>query len=365
MKELDQKIFEELISDNYFISWARGDDVLNADFWNSWEESHPLNVHEFRDAVRLARELRFRGGDVQEADIQYLWAKTSERISQARPTSGIHYFISQVTKIAAILVIPMLVVSTWLFYNQKHLTQKYSDLLANKHEQKITVVAPIGSRITLDLPDGSTVWLNSGSKITYPVVFNTQERRVSLIGEAYFKVRKDQVPFYVSNLGPEIKDYGTEFNVNSYNDEDQVTVALTEGRISFKLNCKEEFLVPGQVSVFDKTKKRVKIENTDVAIYGTWREGKYILRDTPLSAILRILQRQHNVDIRLLDPELGNYRYNATINNESLEQILKLLTLSAPIKYSYKHRMWKSDGTWERDEVEISADKTRIVKSKI
>lgn len=363
MSEWNQNIFEELISDAQFVAWVRGEDHFREEYWNSWEANHPLNIREFREATGIVKTLRFRGTDVNKADVQFLWTKTSERILRGKPVSKFRHFIIQATKVAAVLLLPVLLLSVWLFYSQYNLTQKYSRLIENKHEQKVTVVAPIGARILVDLPDGSQAWLNSGSEMTYPIIFNTKERRVILTGEAYFKVQKSETPFYVSNLGPEIKVYGTEFNVNSYSDEDFVTVALAEGKISIDLNGKEEFLEPGQVSHFDKKKNNISIENTDVMVYSSWREGKYIFRDKPLSSILRILQRQHNVNIKLLNPELGNYRYNATINNESLDQVLQLLSISAPIKYSYKQRVLNADGTYKADNVEISADKTRIIKN--
>ncbi|MDP2112655.1 MAG: DUF4974 domain-containing protein [Bacteroidota bacterium] len=363
MRQWDQNIFEELISNTQFAAWAKGEDQLKSAYWNSWEKNNPSHIEEYREALKLVQTIRFRGAEVKTADIQYLWAKTSGQISNGKPKGKLQRFIFQLTKVAAILLLPVLLVSAWLFYSQHNLTQQYSNLLENKHDQKITVIAPIGARIAVDLPDGSKAWLNSGSEISYPVIFNTSERRVSLTGEAYFKVQNGETPFFVSNLGPEIKVYGTEFNVNSYTDEDFVTVALAEGKISLDLKGKEEFLTPGEVSVFDRTKNSIAIEKSDVFVHSSWREGKYIFRDTPLSSILRILQRQHNVNIQLLNPELGNYRYNATINNESLEQILQMLSLTAPLKYDYKPKALNPDGSYEPDNIRIRADKTRIIKN--
>lgn len=363
MRQLDQNIFEELISNTQFAAWAKGEDYSKAEYWNAWEKNHPSHIEEYREALKLVQTIRFRGAEIKTADIQYLWTKTSGKISNGKPKGKLQRFIFQLTKVAAILLLPVLLVSAWLFYSQYNLTQQYSNLLENKHDQKITVIAPIGARIAVDLPDGSKAWLNSGSEISYPVIFNTSERRVSLTGEAYFKVQKGETPFFVSNLGPEIKVYGTEFNVNSYIDEDFVTVALAEGKISLDLKGKEEFLTHGEVSVFDRTKNSIAIEKSDVFVHSSWREGKYIFRDTPLSSILRILQRQHNVNIQLLNPELGNYRYNATINNESLEQIMQMLSLSAPIKYNFKRKVSNQDGRYEPGIIEIKADKTRIIKN--
>ncbi len=363
MSEWDQNIFEELISDNKFVGWAKGEDFSMEEHWTSWDKNHPEHSAEFREAILAVKNLRFSGSGISNSDVAYSWTKISEKIKQSEPVSRFRYFLSQATKVAAVLLLPFMVVSGWLLYNQQNLTQKYSNLLENKQVQNLTVVAPICARIVVDLPDGTKVWLNSGSEITYPIVFNTTERRVHLTGEAYFKVKKSETPFFVSNLGPEIKVYGTEFNVNSYANEDFVTVALAEGKVSLNSEGKEQFIEPGQVSAFDKQSKSITVENADVVTYSSWREGKYIFRDTPLSSILRILQRQYNVTINLLNPNLGNYRYNATINNESLEQILQLLSISAPIKYNYKRKELKSDGTYIPDNIDISADNTRIIKN--
>ncbi len=363
MRDWDQDIFEELISDNRFVAWVNGDEHCDKQFWDSWVLNYPQNAIEFQEAVRMVKRLNFRGLEVSQLDIEYSWAKTTARIHQQNPPSRTRQLLLKASRVAAILAIPLFLLSSWLFFSQLNLNSKYSSLLENKHNQQISIVAPIGARIKIDLPDGSMAWLNSGSELTYPVVFNNSERRVSLTGEAFFKVQKDKVPFFVSNLGPEIKVYGTEFNVNSYLNEDEVTVALVEGKISLNLGGKEEFLNPGQVSVFNRTKKSVSIENLELGSVGSWREGKYNFTDTPLSAILRILQRQHNVNIQLKNPELGNYRYRLSINNESLEQILQLLSLSAPIKYNYIHRVPNPDGSSNPDKIEISADRSRIIKN--
>lgn len=365
MSEWNQIVFEELISDNDFIAWVRGEAISKNEYWKDWVENHPQNSIEFEEAIQLVKRLNFHEPLISKAEIQYSWAKTSEIIKKSKSVSVFQYFISQAIKVAAILLLPVMLVSIWLFYSQHNLNQKYSNLLENKNEQRITVTAPIGSRIEVDLPDGSKAWLNSGSEMTYPVVFNTTERRIALTGEAYFKVQKSETPFFVSNLGPTVKVYGTEFNLNSYPDEDVISVALKSGRISLEVNEREEFLNPGQVAQFDTKGNTITIETTDVTNFSSWREGKYIFRDTPLSSILRILQRLHNVNIQLLDPKLGDYRYNATIDNESLEQILQMLSLSAPIKYNFKRRVLNADGFWKSNMIEISADKTRILKPKI
>ncbi len=364
MSSWDQNTFEELISSRQFISWVRGDEISNADIWENWEATHPDHAYEFREAVRTVKRLSFKPVEIQSADIQYLWNKTQARMNTSPLAKGKSTWLYKLLKVAAVLVLPLMLVSAWLYYSQTQLKNEYAQLVENKTDQHITITAPIGSRMVVDLPDGSKAWLNSGSELTYPVIFSSEERKVTLLGEAYFSIQKSDVPFKVGNLGPEVKVYGTEFNVNSYPNEDVVTVALAEGKVALDLNGKEEFLAPGQVSYFDRKAKQVSIETTEVHNFSSWREGRYVFRDAPLSAILRILQRQYNVNIQLSNTDLGNYRYNMTIQNESLEQIMQLLAFSAPIKYSHRHKVLNADGTYEPDHIEISADNSKkIIKN--
>lgn len=364
MSEWDETIYEDLISSRQFISWVRGDEVENADYWNQWEKNHSDHIPEFREAKRTVKMLNFKPAEVQSADIEYLWNKTQARMNIRNKPSRSASLMTTIVRAAAILTLPLLLASAWLFNSQNQLRQKYVQLVENKTDQHITIIAPIGSRMVVDLPDGSKAWLNSGSELTYPVIFSSEERKVTLLGEAYFSIQKSDVPFKLGNLGPEVKVYGTEFNVNSYPNEDVVTVALAEGKVALDLNGKEEFLAPGQVSYFDRKAKKVSIETTEVHNFSSWREGRYVFRDAPLSTILRILQRQYNVNIQLSTTDLGNYRYNMTIQNESLEQIMQLLAFSAPIKYMHRHKILNADGTYEPDRIEISADNSKkIIKN--
>lgn len=362
MSPWNQNIFEELISDSRFISWVSGNDSSQDSFWNTWIEEHPEYRDEFNEAVKTSKTLKFKGAEISSGEMAYSWAKISEKIGKREQKSRIQHFIGMATKVAAALLLPVLIGSGWILYRQNNIIRNFSEAIKTTQEQNLTVIAPNCTRTIVDLPDGTKVWLNSGSEISYPMVFSDTERRVKLTGEAYFEVKKSEIPFLITNTGPEIKVYGTEFNVNAYDNEDFVTVALDNGKISLLQNGKEEFIKPGQVSTFDKKNKSLAIEDTDVTRFSSWREGKYVFRNTTLSSILRMLQRQYNVNITLDDPNLGNYRYNATIKNESLEQILQLLSLSTPIKFEYKRKELKPDGTYVPDNITISTDNSRIIK---
>ncbi|MDX9880848.1 MAG: DUF4974 domain-containing protein [Prolixibacteraceae bacterium] len=358
MSHSEKDIFQQLISDTQFIRWAKGRDCVNKKHWDAWETDRPEHAVEFEDAVKFVQNLSFSSSKISDTEIRYLWNKTSGMMGQG---ARIRRFFVGLNRIAAILFVPLLVYTAWTIVEKNRLAQDTTTGTACGNE--VTVSAPVGSRSFVTLPDGSVAWLNSGTKLTYPAVFSGNKRKVRLEGEAYFKIEKSEIPFVVQNLGPAIKVYGTEFNVNSYADENFVTVALVEGKVALQVNDEEHFLNPGQVSYFNRTRKAVSIKNNEAIDHLIcWKEGKYIFKDTPLSSILRILQRRYDIEIELSGNELGDYKYNATFHDEGLNQILELLQLSAPINYTYVKRNFAADATETKDKVLISKDKNRIVK---
>lgn len=362
MDQFNEPIFQQLILDEDFIRWVKGKGSADIKKWKNWKTKFPAYTEEFDEAVKLAHDFSFSPPEVSNEEVHRLWNKLSVRINRRNVPVKVSLFYLRLVKIAAVLFVPLLAYTVWVSVDKSHLESEYDQMTTSWSDQHISVIAPIGTRTVVNLPDGSKAWLNSGSELTYPALFDKRERRIEVIGEAFFQVQKKDVPFIVQNPGPEIKVYGTSFNVNSYPDEEVVTVALVEGKISLLIDGKEQFLIPGQVSYFDKSKKSVSIKSENIDRFICWREGKFIFRDTPLSSILRQLQRQYNVEINLTQPELGNYRYMATFRNENLDQIFELLSLSAPIKYQYEKGVIRSDGTYLKGKVTIYKDKERIVQ---
>ncbi len=361
MDQFNHDIFEQLLSDTDFIRWTKGKECEKPDYWANWKKQNPQYRLEFDEAKSSVLNFTFVSEKVSNQEIQYLWAKTEEQIASQGKVRSLQKYMITFSRIAAMLILPLLVYTMWLQVqhgkHDRHFAQ--NDL----SQQKIVVTAPIGTRSFIDLPDGTQVWLNAGTKLTYPPAFGNDERRVKVEGEAYFIVSKNkEIPFLVENLGPAIKVYGTEFNVNSYSEDAEVTVALVEGKVALQLNNKEYFLKPGQISYFDKVHRAVTIKNESVEHVTCWREGKLLFRETPLCSILTVLQRRYNVDFVLNDPNLGNYKYNATFQDETLEQVLDLLQFSMPINYKYIKRNLEADASGIKGKVIIDADKDRFVK---
>ncbi|GHT33049.1 anti-sigma factor [Bacteroidia bacterium] len=195
-------------------------------------------------------------------------------------------------------------------------------------EQMNTVYVPHGQHIQITLQDGTKVWLNANTTLTYPTAFLKDERRVTIEGEAYFDVAKDaQKPFLVSAQGIEIKALGTQFNVYSYPDEHFVQTSLIEGGIKVWFRNAESSAItlkPNEQITIQDNKMEVKpIPHLD---YYWWRRGIYTFHNEPLANVLKKLELYYDVQIIVKDPSINEWTYTGKFRHrDGINEILHLI----------------------------------------
>ncbi|MGV8094039.1 MAG: FecR family protein [Mangrovibacterium sp.] len=239
-------------------------------------------------------------------------------------------FLDILTRVAAILFIPLFVTSIWFFYRQKN--QSVPGQFAM---QEIT--NPSGVRSELVLPDGSRVWLNAESTIRFKIPFDFKSRNVKLTGEAFFEVKKDeQRPFQVESGKVNVTVLGTRFNCKAFPEDTVVEIVLAEGKVELNSTGSKTgkgfILSPGERAVINKMTNRTNISAGNIEKYIGWHEGKLIFDECPLSEVARRLERWFGIGVKITDPKILNYQISTTFENESLHQILALLELASPIK---------------------------------
>jgi transmembrane sensor len=227
-------------------------------------------------------------------------------------------------KVAAILITG-LIISTFFLYVKP---EKQFNLATIE-----TVTTPYGARTSFKLPDGSEVWLNSGSTISFPKQYG-QIRNVELTGEAYFKVLKDGKPFIVkTNLGT-IEVKGTSFDVKAFKD-DNFTTTLVEGSVIVKsITNQQETLKPGQQSTITSANE-FSMKDVNTALSTSWREGKLIFVKEPFANVAKALERWYNVKIELEGERLKKLGYTGTIEMETFGEVLELINATTPINYKF------------------------------
>lgn len=263
-----------------------------------------------------------------------------------------------VQKIAAILLLPLLIYSGYISIRNASL---------KKQHEKYVVMQTISSRqgmvTQFDLADGTKVWLNSGSTLQFPNSFTGDLREVKLKGEAFFKVTKNEKqPFRVHAKDLHIDVLGTSFNIVSYDDEQQAEVVLVEGKV--KLSTEKDqiekvfgVMHPGQRAVYKEDAQHVEAQEVDVEKYIAWRDGNLVFRDDKMEDVAKRLSRWYNVEIVIVDPEINGYVYKATFKNETLSQVLNLLKISAPIDFQVTENKMLPNGEYTKQKVYLMKKK--------
>ena len=250
----------------------------------------------------------------------------------------IHKQIRLIYSIAGAIMLPLLIFSILFF------SQRQSDaVVVNSTEY----IAPVGESKKITLADGTNVSLNSGSILIAPERFDSHVRSVFLIGEAYFNVTHDKTkPFIVKTSLMNIRALGTEFSVMSYPQDNYVKATLVEGSVklevtdSLKKNIASVILYPNQQSTYEPFMNKIDVTNVNVLAYTSWKEGKLIFEKTPFDEVIHRLEIQSGTKINY-DKRLQKYLISAKfIKNESLEEMLRLIT---EITYSHYRKINRNE----------------------
>lgn len=199
-----------------------------------------------------------------------------------------------------------------------------------------TVRTPRGGQYQVVLPDGSKIWLNAASSITYPAAFTADERRVTLRGEAYFEITtvfrdNKKVPFVVESGSQKIEVLGTKFNVNAYDDETGIKTTLIEGKVRVITENETIILKPSQEFALGSDRTTTRKVDVEPAI--DWKNGDFIFVDENIQSIMRKIARWYNVDV-VYDSEVPEETLSGQISrSRNLSEVLRMLELSGETKF--------------------------------
>lgn len=230
-------------------------------------------------------------------------------------------------RIAAILFIPLLLSTTYHLFKEEPV--EYIEITTNP-----------GMITAVDLPDGTKVWLNSESTLRRPTKFAGKTREVSLSGEAYFQVAKnDKQKFIVSTENSlKIEVLGTKFNIEAYKNDPYIATTLEEGsvRLSYETPGKEInslTMIPDQKVIYCKQTGKAEKQEAYVSSDIAWKDRKIILRNTPLEEVLKKLSHRFNVEFIIKKEALKKNSFTGTFDTQQLGQVLEHIRISSDINY--------------------------------
>jgi ferric-dicitrate binding protein FerR (iron transport regulator) len=212
-------------------------------------------------------------------------------------------------------------------------------LQGNELSKTYSVITEKGQKTTVILPDGTTVWLNSASRISYDMSYAHSDRNVTLEGEAYFEVAEDKErPFVVHTDDYTVTALGTEFNVYAYKDDNMSVTTLVEGRVQVQSDRISTQLDGEQSISYDRLSGEFVKKNTATAYTsGLWRDNELVVSaGTTLEQLTAILERNYNIQFEFLDETIKNYKFEGIIKNCQLANVLELVCLTAPVEYEIR-----------------------------
>jgi transmembrane sensor len=296
-----------------------------------WKEESKENNDEYSDYKDLWERSKILS--------HKLSVNTQEALAETRRKAGINSFYirwKQIALQAAAVLIISIVFS--ILYTNISRKEAATDVEKTVYQH---VKAACGTQTKIELEDGTIVFINSGSELSFPNSFSDKDvRLVKLSGEGYFTVAKNkEKPFIVEINKLQVKVLGTSFNVEAYPNNSNTTIALVEGQIELQQNGENRSpnittMKPNQIAVFNNSSESLNLKTeTDLSKYIDWKEGKIVFSNDPISIVMEKLENWYNVDIDLADNKLQKYRFTGTFINEPVENILYILSITSNMKY--------------------------------
>lgn len=260
--------------------------------------------------------------DVNKAFDRFV-SRTHKERRRVFPLSRIFYGAA-----AVVLVLVVSSISYW--YGRQQVESQFAD---------VSVEAPLGAKTRLVLPDGSLVWLNAGSKIIYSQGFGVRDRNLWLNGEAYFEVEKNEkLPFAVTTKELDVTVLGTKFNFRNYDDDEEVTVDLLEGKVQLENHVKTMdkcYLSPSEKVTLNKQTGDMVIIPSKTENVKEWTNDKLLFDEMPLRDIVRELNRIYDVNICIMDDQLADVCFYAQFDKKvhSIYHVLDIITATNRLEY--------------------------------
>ena len=337
-------------NDSFFIRWVKNPDEESDWFWKSFIKENPVCKPEIERARELISLLDFPMHDLTEDELSdmrngLLMALCADKEEDKDNMSVQTLRFSKSGKrwlklAAAIIIVPF--VSFGVFFFMNGTDKSISSLKTGNASTVEKRINPIGQKSVLFLRDGTQVWLNAASKISYAKDFIKKNTRdVYLEGEAFFDVAHNaEKPFIVHTSSIKIKVLGTSFNVKSYSEEKTIETTLVHGKVRIEQSDEngnrigDVELKPNQRAIFNKESKIINIKEIVADNSGSWKRERLVFDEESIDNVILQMERWYNIKIHVENKGNLDCKLTASIENENLEEVLKLMEASHNIRYT-------------------------------
>jgi hypothetical protein len=387
-EQYNQPLFKRLLDDDLFLPWITHPSQTLNDYWNSVMQNEPEKAKTIRELRMIIKGMNVIEKEFSIEDKQEVWRK----IEAGTQHSRIRHLLRLLRYAAVFLLV--IAASVYIYTTRSGKTESsinYQSLLSNTpvleessenvlivlgNQEKIEVkeknvelvydaegrmsvnaevidtppsqaalgknvtqvYVPYGRTTSLIMSDGSKIWVNSGSRIIYPVVFSDTKREIYVEGEIYLEVaRNEKLAFVVKTDLLEIQVLGTAFNVSAYKNDSDQSVVLANGSVAIKELSKKvcTAIKPNQKYTLDKGAHTSRLQEVDVMDNICWKYGFLVFRNEPLNHVLKKIERYYNVSL-VYDASLaGHTTLSGKLDlKEKVEDTFRILSITAPINYA-------------------------------
>jgi transmembrane sensor len=327
------------ITDEFFIQWIKNPNENNSHFWEKWMDQHPEKRAMVNEAANLIRSVKYAHSPeftdkmyvetferILKADNQHSYIKHSSSSTISPSKSGNFLSFIPLRGIAASLLVLFCLWGQYEAFNYRPAPVKTAEIPLIKRSNLS------GQKSIIDLPDGTRIHLNSESEIEFPKEFSADFRMVSLKGEAFFEVKKEQRPFLVESGSTKIRVLGTSFNVKQKADE-SLYVALVTGKVRVDaVNGDQVTLNPDEMLVMEKDGKFSKIGFDPMDITG-WKDNYLVFKSAKFSEVKKKLELWYGVSITLKGHLGKDWTYSGVYKDEMLENVLRGICMTSGMTY--------------------------------
>jgi ferric-dicitrate binding protein FerR (iron transport regulator) len=374
---------EEFILDDDFMHWVLHPNQESDQDWDNFMKKHPEKKQQVKEAVFMIKAIRAVEPAISEQRLSRVYKNVQPASTPVRKIGWM------AAKIAAVFLLLISIGGVWYYLQtekeslpmelataeqlekgrvilpdgtvnefeteQTQIRQTASgELTINNDTVSVTqasansgkntmaqVIIPYGKRSEITLADGTRIWLNSGSQLSYPVSFTSNSREVYLSGEAFFDVESDpSKPFQVITDDMKIEATGTRFNVTSYANDPTTQTVLLSGKVSAGKNkrfARTVDIEPGERIAYNKQEDNLMKDRVDVELYASWIDGYLIFDNEPVDEVFRKLERYYNKNI-LTEKLSGRPTFTGKLDlADDLEKVLENIAFSASFSVEFEN----------------------------
>ncbi len=332
---------ENLICDEEFIRWVTNPTLDSEKYWKAWMEAHPEYTDDVLKAKELILSFHFHEKKASKSIKQEVLENIIRNVnrSEVKKPNKTRGRLLLITSLAAsVILLAVFVLRKDLLHDK---TDPSQQTIANN--EKFIKTTPTGVKLQTILPDGSRVWLNSESKLTYDSKYNLSDRSVYLEGEAFFEVKENkEKPFVVHSGGLQITALGTSFNVNSINSDQSSVVALVTGKVEVVKksgDIKESVVLePGQKAIHHVHAPSFLTSEFSIDMEVGWKSGILSFESAGYQEVKKKLERWYGVKIQSDLSNTNNWNYTGKFEDQSLEIVLKRLAYIKKFRYKLEDK---------------------------